>query len=107
MSGERLAFHIATLWIVLVILVSSTNLLGEYSGLALYLLVGFGALLLGYMVRLKSTIQLALLLYLAFSSAFLVKTGPPRSIREPEALLFCTPILLYAVYSWTKRPKAN
>uniref|UniRef100_A0A7J3ZJH9 Uncharacterized protein n=1 Tax=Fervidicoccus fontis TaxID=683846 RepID=A0A7J3ZJH9_9CREN len=107
MSRERLATGIAALWIVLVVLVSSTSFLGEYGGLALYLLVGIGVLLLGYMAGLEPIVQLALLLYLALSSFLLAKTGPPENIREPYMLILCTPMLVCAAYSWIKRPKAN
>ncbi len=104
MDYTRLSY-VLILWVIVLIALSMSNISAYQKNTLTILVLGFGALLLGYMARLRVLVQLLVVAYVLGITIVLYVVVKPVSLHEPVVILLYIPILLYAIYAWLKRPR--
>ncbi len=104
MNYTRLSY-VLILWVIILVALSMSNISAYHKNTLMVLILGLGALLLGYMASLRRLLQLLVAAYIIVVVVVLYVIIKPTSLHEPTVILLYTPILLYAIYAWLKRPK--
>ena len=99
--------YLLVLWALLVVIVSIVNISEAFRVVLLVFLLGIGSWTLGFIANLKRLMQLLFLIYVIVVSVVLYVYIKPTSMHDINVVLIYVPILLYALYSWLRRPKTG
>lgn len=99
--------YLLILWALLVVLISIVSISETLRVVLLVFLLGIGSWTLGFIANLKRLMQLLFLMYVIIVPIILYVYIKPTDMHDISVILAYTPILLYALYSWFKRPKTR
>ncbi len=99
--------YLLVLWALLVVVVSIVSISETLRVILLVFLLGIGSWTLGFIANLKRLMQLLFLIYVIIIPVVLYVYIKPTSMHDINVILAYIPILLYALYSWLKRPKVS
>lgn len=97
--------YLLVLWALLIVIISIVSIPETLRVVLLVSLLGIGSWTLGFIANIKRLMQLLFLMYTIIIPVVLYVYIKPTDMHDINVILAYAPILLYALYSWLKRPK--